>query len=451
MSENFAALEGFILEKMREYKVPGLSISILADGKTIYERGFGFRDILSGLPASPRTLYGIGSVTKSFTALAIMQLVEEGKISLDDPVEKYVPNVPKPFGESPRIRHFLSHTSGLPALGYAEAFGGVTGPDDVWLPVCSPEDVITFMQGAQDWAVAKPGEAYFYLNEGYVLLGYIISKLAGSYEGFVQQRILQPLGMERTFFAKADVEKENDRATPYIIDKEGRHIPTSFPYGINPDGGLVSSVIDLTKYIQMCIGRGELEGKRLVSRETFEVLEEPRISLPCEDFGDESYGFGWRITADFYKNRLIGHGGSVGVHTAYIGYISERRIGVAVLANPSNYSLSQIGMYAIAQLIGIDPDSIPFVKKDRILNKLQGQYETYKGTIKVNIKKRGDFLVAEFKDKYTEQMIPLIPEKVEEDRAIFYTISDGVRVPSEFHLSKERTEWIHERYKALKK
>ena len=84
MSEDYVSLEGFILEKMREAKVPGLSISIVADGRTVYERGFGFRDILSGLPATPRTLYGIGSVTKSFTALAVMQLVEEGKIGLDD-------------------------------------------------------------------------------------------------------------------------------------------------------------------------------------------------------------------------------------------------------------------------------------------------------------------------------------------------------------------------------
>jgi len=437
---------------MCEHKVPGMSISILADGKTLYERGFGFRDILSGLPATPRTLYGIGSVTKSFTALAIMQLAEEGKISLDDPVANYIPNVPKPFGELPKIRHLLSHTSGLPALGYAEAFGEVMGSDDAWLPVCSPEDVITFMQGAQDWAVAKPGEAYFYLNEGYVLLGYIISKLAGkSYEEFIQQRILQPLGMQRTFFAKVDVEKENDRATPYIFDKEGKHTPSNFPYGINPDGGLVSNVIDLTKYIEMCIGRGELKGKRLVSTKTFEALIEPRISLPHENFGNESYGFGWRITSDFCNNTLIGHGGSVGVHTAYIGYVPEKRIGVALLANPSNYSLSRIGMYVIAQLIGIDPNSLSFVKKEKVLDRLQGQYETFKGTIKANVKRKGDFLVAEFKEKYGKEVILLVPEKLEEDCATFYTISDGAKVKSEFHLSEERIEWIHERYKALKK
>jgi CubicO group peptidase (beta-lactamase class C family) len=453
MREDFAILDRFVLDKMRENKVPGMSISIVADGRVPYQKGFGFRDILSGLPATPRTLYGIGSVTKSFTALAIMQLVEEGRISLDDSVDKYVPAVPKPFGEAPRIRHLLSHTSGLPALGYDEALsGGVTGADDGWLPVCSPEDVIVFMQDAGEWAVCRPGERHFYLNEGYVLLGYIISKLSGtSYEEYVQERILRPLRMERTFFAKADVDKESDRATPYVIDRGGRHIASNFHYGINADGGLVSNVIDLTRYIEMCIGRGEYEGKRLVGKKTFEALEEPRINLPYEYFGKESYGFGWRITPDFYGNKLIGHSGGVVGHTAYVGYVPDRKVGVVILANPSNYPLSQIGMCAIARLIDIDPNTLPFVKKENILNKLQGQYETYKGTIKVNVRKKGDFLVAEFKDRYTEEMVTLIPEKLEEEKATFYTISDGARVPAEFQIGKDRTEWIYERYKAVKK
>jgi len=257
--------------------------------------------------------------------------------------------------------------------------------------------------------------------------------------------------MERTFFTKVDVEKETDRATPYLINKEGKHVASNFPYGVNPDGGLVSNVIDLTKYIQMCINRGEYAGKRLVGKETFEALEEPQIRLPREHFENESYGFGWRITPDFYGNKLVGHSGSVFVHTAYVGYVPERKIGVAILANPSDYPLSQIGMYAIAQRIGVDPELLPFVKREHILNKLEGQYETYKGTIKIEIQKRGDLLQARFKGRYSEQLIPLIPEKLEEHQATFYTISNGAKVPSEFHMGKDRTEWIYERYKARKK
>ena len=453
MLRDFAVFEGFVLERMRESRIPGLSVAVVVENEPLYARGFGFRDTSSGLAATSRTLYGIGSVTKSFTALAIMQLASEGKLSLADPVEKYVPGIPKPFGESATIHNLLTHSSGLPALGYAEAFiSGVLGLDQSWLPVSSADDVITFMRDATEWTVSKPGERFFYLNEGFVLLGDIISKVSGiNYEEYVQKRILQPLKMDRTFFSKSDVEKEIDRATPYIIDKEGKHIPSSFPYGVTSDGGLISSVLDLSNYLRMCIDQGEFQGKAIVSKDMFEKMEEPHIRLPYELFGKESYGYGWGVTPNFFSHKLVGHGGSVGVYTAYVGYISEKKIGVTVLANPSNYPLSHIGMYALAQLLGADPKTLPFVKSDRILSKLQGEYETYKGTMKISVKKTGDFLFAEFKDRYTEQRVPLIPERLEDDKAIFYTFSEGVKMTTEFNMKDDKIEWIYERYKAIKK
>ncbi|MFQ6074122.1 MAG: serine hydrolase domain-containing protein, partial [Candidatus Bathyarchaeia archaeon] len=332
MSEDFGDLESFILEKMSETKIPGLSIALVRGNETIYLRGFGFRALSSGLPATPRTLYGIGSVTKSFTAIATLQLVEEGKISLDDPVEKYVPLKLRPFGETVSIHHLLTHSSGVPALAYAEAFiRGVLGLDHHWLPVSSPKDIITFMRDAEKWAVSRPGKSFFYLNEGYVLLGHVISKLSGMrYEEYIRERILKPLKMSRTFFSKSDVENEEDKASPYIIDREEKHIPSTFPFGITSDGGLISNVIDLSSYIKMHINRGEFEGTRIISNETLELMEKPHVSLPYQVFGGESYGYGWMITPEFHGYRLVGHGGSVLVYTAYVGYIPERKVGVAV-------------------------------------------------------------------------------------------------------------------------
>ncbi len=451
---DFGALEGFTLEKMRENRIPGLSISIVANDEIQYARGLGFSDISSGLPATPRTLYGIGSVTKSFTALAIMQLAQEGKLNVEDPVEKYVPDIPRVLGQPPTIHHLMTHSSGLPLLGYGEAFiSGVLGFDNSWLPVSSPEDIITFMRDAQDWAVCKPGERFFYLNEGYVLLGYIISKISGlTYEEYVQKRILAPLGMSRTFFSRADVEKDNDRATAYIIDKEGKHIPSTFPYGITSDGGLISNVLDLANYIRMCLNSGEFNGKTIIKQKMFEAMEEPHITLPYESpLGKESYGYGWGVTHNFFGHKLIDHGGDVGVYKAYVGYIKEKKIGVAVLANPSKYLLTNVGMFALAQLLDKDPQALPFVKHDRILNNLQGEYETYKGTMKFRIKRAGNFLIAELKDRYTEESIPLVPERLGEDRSTFFTISEGTKLTTEFTVRDGKVEWIFERYKARKK
>ena len=453
MFGDFENLEGFILEKMSKTKIPGLSIAIAEGDETIYARGFGFRNLSSGLSATPRTLYGIGSVTKSFTAMAIMQLVEEGKINLHDPVEKYLPIKLRPFGEDVSIHHLLTHSSGVPALAYAEAFiRGVLGLDHHWLPVSSPEDIIVFMRDAEKWAVSGAGENFFYLNEGYVLLGYIISKLSGiSYEEYIRKRILEPLRMSRTFLSKSDIENDQDRATAYIVDREEKHIPSTFPFGITADGGLISNVLDLSNYMKMHIGRGEFEERKFVSSEMLELMEKPHINLPYEVFGGESYGYGWMITPSFLGYRLVSHGGSVLVYTAYVGYIPEKRIGVALLANASGYLLSHIGVYALSQLLGVDPETAPFIKSDKILCKLEGEYETYMGTMKAGVKKKGDFLQIEIKDKYTEEIVPLIPEKLEEEQAIFYTISGGRRYTADFKIREDGIELIYERYKLVKK
>ncbi len=459
MSRDFSRLEGFILERMRKAKIPGLSIAIVDSGETVYTRGFGFSDLASGIQATPRTLYGIGSVTKSFTALAVMQLVEQGKIRLDDPVEKYVPLKLRPFDVPVTIHHLLTHSSGVPDLGYASAFiNGVLGYDNSWLPVSNAEDVITFMHDANDWAVAKPGERFFYLNEGYVLLGHIVQKLTGlTYEKYVEERILRPLRMGRTFFSKVDVEKDNDKATAYITDKEGKHIPSFFPYGISSDGGLISSVVELSNYLCMCLSKGEFEGKRLVNPKTFESMEEPYVRRPFEIFGKDSYGYGWGITPSFYGSKLVGHTGSVGVYTAYVGYLPDKKFGVASLSNSGGLE-SSIGLYALSELIGQDPETLPFLKTDRMLSKLEGEYETYKGTIKITIKAAGGILYIESKDKYNEQRFPLTPEKLEEDRATFYSwnpaipvIAGGVRPTVVFEIRDNKVELIGERAKFLKK
>ncbi len=118
---DYEKLESFIFEKMSKTYLPGLSIAIVNGEEIAYSKGFGFKDLEYGLKATPQTLYGIGSVTKSFTALSIMRLAEEGKLSLDDCVSKYVPLNLESKGEPVKVWHLLCHASGIPALAYAEA------------------------------------------------------------------------------------------------------------------------------------------------------------------------------------------------------------------------------------------------------------------------------------------------------------------------------------------
>ena len=441
------------MEKMSETKIPGLSIAVIEGNEVIYSRGFGFRDLNSGAPATPSTIYGIGSITKSFTALAIMQLVEEGKLDLRDPVDKYVPLKLRPLGKPATIHNLLTHSSGIPALAYAEAFiRGLLEEGETWLPIATPEDIIAFMRGAEEWAVAKPGERFFYLNEGYVLLGYIISKVSGiRYVEYVKKRILGPLGMKRSYFDKDEVERDPDVATPYIIDKEGKHIPSRFPYGITSDGGLLSNALDLAKYVIMYLDRGKLNGTEIISAKSIELMEKPYIKVPFELFGGEAYGYGLIVYPNFLGHKLIGHSGSVWVYTAFMGYIPERKIGVTVLANSSGYPLSYIGMYALANMLGKSPEELPFIRMEGLLKKLEGTYESYKGTMRLIVERQGDFLFIKRKSKYIEESIPLVFEKAEDDTVLFYTLSGGRKIYAEFRVKNGKIELLYERYKLMKR
>lgn len=450
MEDKWGKLESFIFEKMAETKLPGLSAAAISGEKIVWERGFGFRDLESGLPATPNTLYGIGSITKSFTAIAILQLAERGKLSLDDPVEKFMPIPLRPGGEPIRIWHLLSHSSGIPALGYAEAvIRTVTGAGGKPLPIATASDVLTFMADAGEWAAARPGERWFYLNEGYVLLGALIEKCAGlSYEEYIERNVLGPLGMERSFFRKEEVKGDPDAATPYLITREGRRLPSTYPYGgISADGGLISNAWDLSRYVAMYLNLGELHGTRVLSEESIKAMETPYVREPFQGpFGEEGYGLGLMIYPDFLGRKLLCHGGSVGVATAWMGFLPEERAGLVLLANGSGYPMSQLGMYGLAVLLGEEPCELPFAHWERTLSELTGTYETYKGTMQAQVRRAGDFLMLEFRDRYTELVVPLVPEGREGEVVTFYTWQGRRKLPVEFSMHEGREELTYERY-----
>lgn len=449
---DYGKFESFVFEKISKTHLPGLSVAVVKDGELAYSRGFCFRDLEYGLRATPQTLYGVGSVTKSFTALSIMQLVEKGKLSLDDPVSKYVSLNLEWKGEPVKVWHLLCHASGIPALAYAEALiRYVVGAGGKWVPIATSEDLITFMREANQWAFSKPGERWFYLNEGYVILGHIIEKVSGiSYDRYVRENILKPLGMNRSFFQKKEVDADADVATPYIITRNGECMKSRHPYGIYADGGLISNAIDLAHYIIMYLNRGKYNDHVIASPDSIEEMEKPRVKLPLQIFGGESYGYGLSIIPNFFGYKLVGHGGSVLVYTAYMGYIPEKKVGVVLLANGSGYPMSQMGLYALAMLVGEDPEKLPFVKVESTYEQLTGIYKTYKGTMDAKVVAKGGLLQIEICDKYVDMVIPLIPENLEGNVKKFYAFQAGGKLPVEFIIENNSVELIYERYRLKK-
>lgn len=455
MLELVPRLEDFVLEKMGETRLPGLSLALIQDGEVVYRRGFGFRDLEQGLPATPRTLFGIGSVTKSFTCLAIMQLQEKGLLSVDDPVDRYVPLEVRPGGEVIRLRHLMSHSSGIPALAYAEAtIRHRQGSSDRWLPLGGYEDMLRFVNGAGGWTQGRPGERWFYLNEGYVLLGSVIERVSGQpYQDYIRDRILTPLGMMRSYFGRADVEGDGDAATPYLITKDKTHLRGQYLYGrVTSDGGLVSNVEDMASYVMMYLSGGMGPNGRLVEADSLRAMQTPVVPLPLRRGEHRAspptgyYGYGLSIYPDFFGHTLVGHGGSVLVSTAYMAFVPERGIGTVMLANGSGYPMQHFAYCAIALMLGEDPWRVPGLRVERLLDRLAGTYETYQKTFGASVRRAGDFLVLEIRDRHTEQLVPMWLSSSGEGAAIFHTHAGGQCLPVEFRLTQGGVDLLFERY-----
>ena len=457
---NIPTLESFIFEKMSSTRLPGLSIALVRDGQVVYARGFGLADIAAGRAATPETIFGAASVTKSFIAIAVLQLAEKGLLKLDDPVDRFVPWPIKSDKGTVRIEHLLAHTSGTPALGYIEAvLRHAHGIGGCWLPVGGPRDIPAFMAGAESWNETAPGERWFYLNEGYVLLGEIIEKITGlRYEQYVKQHVLDPLDMTRSFFAESDIARDGQLAVPYVLPKEADPKPGRYLYNVmGGDAALFTNVLDLARYVTMFMNRG----RGVMSESSYESMVRPRVSLPAQPMPQllgkpdsaakpGGYGLGVIVSDNFLGEPLIGHTGSLIVSTSYIAYMPKSRVGVALLCNGNGYGMANLGKVALATMLGKDPQQeLGFLRVDKALKDLTGHYETFRGTLKTKITKAGDFLRMEWLcGPQSPAANTLVPERLDGSEPRFFTITDGAKLPVQFrHVPGGAVELIYERYK----
>ncbi|HLO03342.1 MAG TPA: serine hydrolase [Symbiobacteriaceae bacterium] len=445
---NTQQLETFVLERMAKTKLSAVSMALIDGDQIVWSRGFGLRDREQGLPATAQTNYNIGSVTKTFTAVAIMQLQERGLLSIEDPVSKYLDLRLQPFGEPIRIRHLLSHTSGLPATAYLENLLRYHhGRSDKFLPLGTLQDMLSFLNGAEDWIETRPGERWFYFNEGYVLLGAIIEQLSGkAYAEYIREEILLPLGLTRSFHAKALAQQDPEMAVPYGVEKEGRHVAKQYPWGqAEPDGGLISNVADLARYVQFYLKKGE----PLLKADSIAQMATPWVRTPNQTAAGEPighYGLGLSQTT-LFGQRLFGHTGEMYVATAGMRILPERKLGAVVLANGSGYSMATFADFGLATLLGEDPWQLPALRTERLLEGLTGRYETYRGTFGCEVLRKGDTLQLVFTTKFATETVPLVPQELGEESSRFLAFGGGARQIVEFHHRAAGTEMLYERYK----
>jgi CubicO group peptidase (beta-lactamase class C family) len=299
---------------------PGAAAIVVKDGQVVLRKGYGMANLELGVPVSADMVFEIGSVTKQFTAAAILLLAEQGKLRLEDDITKYLPDFPT-HGETVTIEHLLTHTSGVPSYtGMPEWFARVR--EDMKL-----EDLIGLFKGKP--LEFKPGEQTRYSNSGYILLGAIVEKASGkSYEQLVEEEIFQKLGMSHSRYGHAE-ELVPLRAAGYSRDGDGfRHanyLSMTQPYAA---GSLMSTVDDLALWDRA------LTGETLLTKAS---LERMFTSAKLASGRQIRYGYGIGVS-ELEGRRALEHGGGIFGFVCYVMRVPEERLFVAILANTDSPS-----------------------------------------------------------------------------------------------------------------
>jgi D-alanyl-D-alanine carboxypeptidase len=311
-------IDEYVRAEMRKQQIPGASIAIVRNGKVASTKGYGMANLELSVPATENTVYQLASVTKPFTATAVMVLVEEGKLGLDEEISKQLADLPKTW-KSVTVRQLLNHTSGIKNYAAVRAFHKTPSKD------YTHREILDFV--ANEPLEFAPGDKWEYSNTGYILLGMLIERVSGkTYGDFLAGRIFEPLGMMQTRVNDLRAIIPN-RAQGYDskggVLRNGEYLSPSQPFA---GGMLVSSVSDLVKW------DASLETEKLLKKSSLEQMVTPTETKKGEAAG---YGFGWYVEK-VNGRRLIAHGGGLPGFSAQISRFVDDKLTVIVLTNASN-------------------------------------------------------------------------------------------------------------------
>ncbi|MDZ7319443.1 MAG: beta-lactamase family protein [candidate division KSB1 bacterium] len=310
---------------------PGAAIMVIKNGKPILKKTYGLANIETATPVTSNTNFRLASVTKQFTALCILMLIEKQLLSLDQTLTDIFPDFPA-YGQKITVRHLLTHTSGL--IDYEDLI-----PDSATVQVLD-RDVLRMMK-AQDSTYFEPGTQYRYSNSGYAVLAMIVEKVSGqSFATFLKSRIFDPLGMSGTVAFENGVSEVTHRAYGYASEN-GAFVfrDQSLTSAVLGDGGIYSSIEDLFKWDQA------LYTHRLVDTTTLALAFTPAV---LSDGTPLDYGFGWRI--DSYRgHRRLHHTGQTCGFTTIIQRYPEIHFSIIILTNRHEPMLTDLAN-AVADL-----------------------------------------------------------------------------------------------------
>lgn len=345
-------VDDYVKAEMQRQHIPGTSIAVLKDGKIMKAEGYGLANVELNVPARPETVYKIGSVSKQLIATGIMILIQDGKLSLDDKISKFLEGTPDTWKEI-TVRHLLTHTSGL--VREAPGFDPLKIQDDADVIKTAYSLPLRF----------APGEKWEYCNLGYFALAETMRRVSGKPWGdYLSERLFTPLAMNATRTTTL-TEIIQNRANGYVW-RDSKLQNASTYFALRPSGAFLSSVLDLAKW------DAALYADRILKQST---LNQVWMPVKLNSGATHPYGFGWELST-VGGHKLVHHGGSLPGFRAQISRFVDDKLSVVVLTNGDNADPNLIALGIAALYIpGLIPERTVAKIDPRILDAYTGQYQ----------------------------------------------------------------------------
>jgi CubicO group peptidase (beta-lactamase class C family) len=352
-ADDFAAIDAFIVDQLDTLNAPGASWAIVSGDQIVHTQSYGSG--AKGQAPSAQTPFFIGSLTKSFTALAVMQLVEAGKVDLDAPVQRYLPWF-APAGEDLSapisVRQLLNQTSGLSQIPGMQGLGNFNDDADA-------AELLGRMQ-AQDVLPRPAGTVFEYSNSNYNVLGLIVEAVSGeTYSDYVQTHIFEPLDMQHSYTRKAEAQQDGLAVGHMMAFGLSIAVPNlPVPVASLPSGQLISSTEDLAHYLIAQLNGGRYGQAQVLSAEGITEMHTPAAEVYM--FGERmpDYGMGWYVD-NSGEEEVVMHWGETPDYFGYLGMLPEQQRGVALLVNADQhfytYPLLDLGNGVADLLAGEEP------------------------------------------------------------------------------------------------
>ncbi|MCB0630682.1 MAG: beta-lactamase family protein [Lewinella sp.] len=326
-------------EDMQNQRLPGVAVAIVYEGQPVMVTGFGQTDLDHPFLVNDKTVFRIASLSKGFAAVLVGVLVDEGILSWDDPVIKYLPDFKLQDPDATRhltIRHLLSHTTGLPRHAYSNLLNQS-------VPY---RDIIPMLKNVP--LAHAPGSSYNYQNVAYSLIADVVEHATGlSYDSLLVDRLFRPLDMQTASVGYQNMVKMSHAAYPHSPDSNGYH-RLEFQdkwYDVSPAAGVNASAEDMAKWLQLMMGHHPevLSAASLqeITRSQIEVSPRENVMRSWRPLESCGYAMGWR-TAEKWEKKFVFHGGFVNGYRAEIGFCPEEKLGIAVLSNGANSIMKDI-------------------------------------------------------------------------------------------------------------